>query len=301
MKPVFYEIRKTDDDERMAYGYASTEALDSDGEVIERSAIIKAWDAYMEFANVREMHGRSAAGVVKEFSHDPVGTWVGVEVVDDQSWAKVKKAVYKGFSVGGRATSRKGTKITGLDLFEISLVDRPANPEAKIELWKAESTPDVDRLVKGLADALEQHAAKPAEDLMNEEEKTASEEEMVEKAAEPVVEKPVVVVEDAAEDAVEKADGVEATGEQEIKIDMGEEFGKALQQMNDQVAKMREANEELLKRVAELEGEPEDAKASLRAVAKGEDVEDIEADEGATDPLSMIRKVHAAGGKRGMI
>lgn|SRR3990167_7574859 len=56
----------------------------------------------MKFANIREMHQPSAVGVTKEYSHDEFGTWVGVKVVDDIAWKKVKEQVYKGFSTISR-------------------------------------------------------------------------------------------------------------------------------------------------------------------------------------------------------
>jgi hypothetical protein len=59
--------------------------------------------------------------------------------------AKVRNQVYRGFSIGGRVTRREAGKpntITGLVLNEISLVDRPANPEAIFDCWKASATPN---------------------------------------------------------------------------------------------------------------------------------------------------------------
>jgi hypothetical protein len=47
-----------------------------------------------------------------------------------------------GFSIGGRVTQRDPANrkiITGLELSEISLVDRPANPEAVIDLYKRQN------------------------------------------------------------------------------------------------------------------------------------------------------------------
>lgn len=138
----FFNITKTDAEQRMVYGYASTEAVDSQGETVTLDAMKGAWDEYMQFANVREMHGSSAVGVVKEHSFDDKGIFIGVKVVDDKAWEKVVEKVYKGFSIGGKKLKDgydKVTKtITGLKLTEISLVDRPANPEALIEVFKAD-------------------------------------------------------------------------------------------------------------------------------------------------------------------
>lgn len=133
---LYAKISKVDEEQRMVWGYASTEALDSQGEVIERAAIEKALDGYMEFANIREMHRDSAVGVTKEAAMDEKGLFIGAHVVDDVAWKKVTTGVYKGFSIGGVAGERKGNRIKSIDLYEISLVDRPANPEARFECFK---------------------------------------------------------------------------------------------------------------------------------------------------------------------
>jgi HK97 family phage prohead protease len=137
---LFAEITKIDRERRMVFGYASTEALDSQGEVVRKEAIEAALPDYMRFANIREMHQPSAVGVAKEAAIDDKGLYLAARIVDDEAWKKVTEGVYKGFSIGGRVTDRdKAQKhvITGVELLEISLVDRPANPEAVIELYKA--------------------------------------------------------------------------------------------------------------------------------------------------------------------
>jgi len=120
------------------YGYASTEALDVQGERVSKDALAKALPAYMKFANIREMHQPSAVGVAKQATLDEKGLYLSAKVVDDIAWNKVKEGVYKGFSIGGKTVSKVDDTITELRLSEISLVDRPANPEAIIEVWKAD-------------------------------------------------------------------------------------------------------------------------------------------------------------------
>lgn len=142
MKTFFGEIRKVDEEQRMVWGYASTEALDSHGEIVTKGAIKDAWDDYMKFANVREMHQPSAVGIVKEFNFDDSGVEIGVHVVDDAAWAKVVAKVYRGFSIGGKKLPGGYDTVTKtiskMKLTEISLVDRPANPESMISMWKSE-------------------------------------------------------------------------------------------------------------------------------------------------------------------
>lgn len=135
---IFAEICKVNDEERMVYGYASTEALDVQGERVSKDALAKALPDYMRFANIREMHQPSAVGVAKSAEIDEKGLYIAAKVVDDDAWNKVKEGVYKGFSIGGKSVSKVDNTITDLRLSEISLVDRPANPECMVEVWKAD-------------------------------------------------------------------------------------------------------------------------------------------------------------------
>lgn len=135
---IFAEIRKIDEDQRMVYGYASTDALDHQGERVAKEAIANALPDYMKFGNIREMHGNSAAGVTESATVDDKGLYIAAKIVDDNAWKKVKEKVYKGFSIGGKKLSKVKDTITKLNLTEISLVDRPANPEAVFDLYKAD-------------------------------------------------------------------------------------------------------------------------------------------------------------------
>ena len=140
---IYFPFAKVDAEQREVWGYASTEARDDQGEIIKRDALIAALGDYMKFANIREMHQLSAVGVAKEAAVDDKGLYVGAKIVDDQAWQKVVEGVYKGYSIGGRITHRDPADfktITGLVLNEISLVDRPANPEAIFDYWKAAGT-----------------------------------------------------------------------------------------------------------------------------------------------------------------
>src|SRR4051812_10753832 len=133
-------ITKIDGETRMVWGYASTEAQDEQGETVTRDALAAALGDYMRFANIREMHQPSAVGVATEASVDDRGLYLGARIVDGDAWDKVAAGVYKGFSIGGRVIARDPADrsvITGLALTEISVVDRPANPEAVFDCWKA--------------------------------------------------------------------------------------------------------------------------------------------------------------------
>jgi len=140
------KVEEQDDGTIKVYGYASSEAVDSDGEIIKADAMDAAIADYMKFPAVREMHQPIAAGTGLVMKVEADGrTWFGAHIVDPTAVKKVQTKVYRGFSIGARVTSRDDANkavITGLKLKEVSLVDRPANPEATIELWKAEDLGD---------------------------------------------------------------------------------------------------------------------------------------------------------------
>lgn len=139
---VFARIAKVDASKRLVYGYASTEALDIQGEIVRREALESALPEYMKFGNIREMHQPSAVGRAKEAEIDEKGLYLCAKVVDDTAWKKVQEGVYNGFSIGGKVTKRdlmESHVIKGLELYEISLVDRPANPEAVFECFKRDN------------------------------------------------------------------------------------------------------------------------------------------------------------------
>lgn len=138
MESIFIPFTKADEEQRMVWGYASTEALDSQGEKVAKSAIEEALPDYMKFANIREMHQPSAVGKAHEATVDDKGLFLCVKVVDDTAWQKVQEGVYNGFSIGGKKITKVNDTITKLKLTEISLVDRPANPEAVFTMFKGE-------------------------------------------------------------------------------------------------------------------------------------------------------------------
>ena len=136
------KVEAQDDGTIKVFGYASSAATDSDGEIVLPEAIKDALPDYMKFGAVREMHQPKAAGTAIEAKVlDDGRTWFGAHVVDEAAIKKVQANVYKGFSIGGKILKRdenETNKITGIKLVEISLVDRPANPDAVFTMYKAE-------------------------------------------------------------------------------------------------------------------------------------------------------------------
>lgn len=122
-KNVEGQILKTDEEQRMVYGWASvvTEkgepVVDRQGDVIEPDTLVHAVNKFMEHIRVgKEMHKGDQIGAVihsmpvtKEIGEslgiqsDREGWIVAFKVYDDDVWAKVKSGELAAFSIGGRA------------------------------------------------------------------------------------------------------------------------------------------------------------------------------------------------------
>ena len=145
---AFEKVEKQEDGTMLVSGTASSEAVDSDGEVITSEAMKAALPDYMKFGAVREMHQPIAAGTALKCEVVEDGrTTIEAKIVDPTTVLKIEEDVLKGFSVGGKVTSRdplNKSVITGIKLTEISVVDRPANPEAVFALGKVDGADEPD-------------------------------------------------------------------------------------------------------------------------------------------------------------
>lgn len=148
---IFVPFKKSDNDQHIVEGVASSEELDSQGEVVKYNAIKKALPNYLgeldqttgkhKFGSIREMHQWSAVGKTVGTYLDDMAKQliITAKIIDKTAWEKVKEGVYSGFSIGGKVIKRIGNNIEALTLNEISLVDRPANPEAVFSMVKSAS------------------------------------------------------------------------------------------------------------------------------------------------------------------
>jgi phage head maturation protease len=154
----FANFTKADPEQRIVVGYASSERVDGQNDVVDSEALNQALGDYMQWANLREMHQPKAVGKVlqatpvrgtiqlKDGSKLTNPLRITAQIIDNETWEKVKSGVLKGFSIGGKVlqaltekmNGKEIRRITGLQLHEISLVDRPANPDARIVLLKRE-------------------------------------------------------------------------------------------------------------------------------------------------------------------
>ncbi len=159
------KLEPQDDGTLKVHGVASTGARDGAGEVVAPAAMRAALPGYMAFGAIREMHQPLAAGAALYAEVDEEGaTRICAHVVDPTAVKKVRAGVYKGLSIGGKVLARDPADrnlITSIRLDEISLVDRPCNPEAVIDLWKAAPRAPSNEAVRAEAEAMAKAAGRP--------------------------------------------------------------------------------------------------------------------------------------------
>ena len=319
MAKLYAEIAKMeaqDDGTVKVWGYASSEAVDSDGEIIAAEAMKAAIPDYMKFGAVREMHGSNAAGTAIEINVEDDGrTFFGAHIVDPVAVTKVKTGVYKGFSIGGSVTARdelNKSQITGLKLTEISLVDRPANPDAVFTCYKAdkpkddEETADKDEDDKPSDKSGEEEGDKPkdgdkepeAEDKDgkdDKDDKKDDKEDEAEKSASVDLSESEIAILKAVLARFEKS----AVSDDLAKAESADELAKAqdaLKKSNDALAKAQAEIESLKKQAAPPKGS---AKAISKAEDNGEDplkgFQPIVKNDGSLDDVATLVKAAQAG------
>ena len=164
----FATFEKASPEQQIVVGYASSERVDGQNDIVDPEALNQALGDYMQWANLREMHQPKAVG--KVLSATPIRGTIQLkdgtkltnplriicQIVDSDTWEKVKTGVLKGFSIGGKVLQASTNKmngkevrrITGLQLHEISLVDRPANPDARIVLMKRDDSASTEDIIQ---------------------------------------------------------------------------------------------------------------------------------------------------------
>lgn len=332
MAKLYAEIAKMeaqDDGTVKVWGYASSEAVDSDGEIIAAEAMKAAIPDYMKFGAVREMHGSNAAGTAIEINVEDDGrTFFGAHIVDPVAVTKVKTGVYKGFSIGGSVTARdelNKSQITGLKLTEISLVDRPANPDAVFTCFKADKPKDEEEADKEEDEkpsdkSAEDKVDKPKDgdkepeaedkddkgDKKDDKEDEAEKSESVNLSESEIAVLKAVLAKAEKQEAATKAD--EPVDEAVSKSDKSDDLAKA--EMADALAKAQDAlkksNDALAKAQAEIESLKKQAappKGSTKAISKAEDngedplkgFQPIVKNDGSLDDVATLVKAAQTG------
>lgn len=145
-------ISKVDKERRIVSGWATTDSLDKQGDIVNVEASTKAFEGFR--GNVREQHTPLAVGKVVSFKQDKYfdkssesfynGIYVDVYVSKgaEDTWHKINEGILTGFSIGGSINDSEEVYnkqldapvrvIKDYDLYELSLVDNPANPDSNI-------------------------------------------------------------------------------------------------------------------------------------------------------------------------
>lgn len=168
---VYAEITKHErnaDGDLVVHGRATGPDLDLDQQICDPEWLKQAMPEWFKVGNLREQHSSIAAGVAQEITEKPDGGWdLKGLVVDPVSARKVELGVLKGYSIGIRAPKvvkdarAPGGRITGGQIVEVSLVDRPANPTCTLTLAKA-LKPGPESVAAGAVD-IERHLIKVEE------------------------------------------------------------------------------------------------------------------------------------------
>ena len=145
-------IGKVDQERRLVSGFATLDNIDKQGDIVDTQASLEAFKKFR--GNLREMHQPTAVGKVVSFKEDRYfdpatkkfynGVYVSAYVSKgaQDTWEKVLDGTLTGFSIGGNITKsddefnveidKSIRVIKEYELFELSLVDSPANQFANV-------------------------------------------------------------------------------------------------------------------------------------------------------------------------
>jgi len=145
-------IAKVDQERRIVSGFATLDNVDRQGDIVPTDASVKAFETFR--GNLREMHQQIAVGKVVSFKEDKYfdpesknfynGVYVSAYVSKgaQDTWEKVLDGTLTGFSIGGNIKDAEDVYNEDMDkairvikdyeLYELSLVDNPANQFANV-------------------------------------------------------------------------------------------------------------------------------------------------------------------------
>ena len=124
---------------RKVRGYASTATVDRVGDVVVPRG--GSWTLPLPLL-LQHVHA-DPIGLVRSVEVRGDGLWIEAELVEgigkaDEAWQMIEAGLLGAFSIGFRPTKSEplptgGLKFTAWDMYEISIVTVPANPDAKIQ------------------------------------------------------------------------------------------------------------------------------------------------------------------------
>lgn len=159
-------IQKVNEEKRIVTGWATTDSLDKQGDIVDIEASERAFESFR--GNIREMHQPVAVGKIVSFKRDKFfdkatgemknGILVDVYVSKgaQDTWLKVTEGILTAFSIGGSIRDSEQVYQKGMDspvrfvkdysLTELSLVDNPANDDANfVSIQKVNDTETLEK------------------------------------------------------------------------------------------------------------------------------------------------------------
>lgn len=182
----FLPLYKADAERRLVFARAAMEEPDKSREIMDYATARPQFEAWSKqysdatlgksLGNIRAMHNpRHLAGKVQDIIYDDAGKAVDVciKVLDPVDWTKVEEGGYTGLSIGGGYVKKWAdsgdptlTRYTPR-IAEISLVDSPCIPSARImELQKSEGE-TVEVVLKGVPRSFDELKPPATFDEMN--------------------------------------------------------------------------------------------------------------------------------------
>lgn len=160
---------KVDEEKRLVHGFASLDNIDEHDDVVLADASSRAFARFR--GNIREMHQPIAAGRMLDFYedvyydaatgsiHKGIVVTAYISTGAESTWQKVLDGTLSGFSIGGniieadtefdKSAGKTIRFIKEYELYELSLVDNPANQLANI--FSIEKAKDGTPIIKGIA------------------------------------------------------------------------------------------------------------------------------------------------------
>ena len=160
------DLRESESSRRIISGYANVAGLeDSQGDIVTLDALRDAWSRWRsnpDFCILSLLHSNiplakvifedviDSKGNIHRSGVDDTGLYIVAEVREDttvanEAWKKIERGELRGFSIGGRNLSPQapvceGDKcvrpITSLELYEVAIVDQPANRVSLFNMLK---------------------------------------------------------------------------------------------------------------------------------------------------------------------
>lgn len=160
------DISEHEGNRRFIAGYANVAGIrDKQGDIVTREALVGAWNKFKknpEYAFCSILHSnipaakvvfepvKDSKGRVHQSGVNETGLYIVAQVRDDVTisedvWRKIEMGEYRGFSIGGRNLNPQPkecedgvctSKITDFELYEVAIVDRPANQVSLFNVLK---------------------------------------------------------------------------------------------------------------------------------------------------------------------